>query len=288
MDGRQFDAVTRRIQSVASRRGLIRWSFLPAIAAALPTFGVGLQDDVAAKKKKIEMCLNGQTLTVAKKKKKQFAKQGATAGACPVSPPPAPPSPPPPPPCTGQLLCVGACCDQCCPPLTGQAQDVDVQCAGADDVCCSATSGGGFCFADEKCCPPTTQDPLGTCADTPDAVCCNSDQGGGWCPSGATCCFQNGCGVPGESTCCPPAVGGGACPVDFPVCCPAELGFSCCENLEDCCVEGETDCGEGRVCVIDNDFSGGCCVDETLAMRTRSTTSNRFRQNSGRNKKGSR
>lgn len=286
MDGRQFDAVTRRMQSVASRRGLIRWSLLPAIAAAFPTLRVGPRDDVAAKKKKIEMCLNGQTLTVAKKKKKQFAKQGATAGACPVSPPPAPPSPPPPT-CTGQLLCVGACCDQCCPPLTGQAQDVDVQCAGAEDVCCSATSGGGFCFADEKCCPPTTQDPLGTCADTPDAVCCNSDQGGGWCPSGATCCFENGCGIPGESACCPPAVGGGECPVDFPACCPEEVGFSCCENLEDCCVEGETDCGEGRVCVIDNDVRGGCCVDETLAMRTRSSTSSRFRQNTGRNKKGS-
>jgi hypothetical protein len=226
---------------------------------------------------------------VAKKKKKSFVKKGATIGACPAPPPvpPVPPSPPPPPAvCPGKTACAGLCCDQCCLPIPGSTDPED-RCAGPASVhtCCPASQGGGFCDVGEKCCPPTEQEPIGTCGDSLTAVCCDSDHGGGWCPSGATCCAGGGCEAAGVSECCPEEDGGGSCDVEFPACCPEDLGFSCCEVLGDCCIEGETDCGVDRTCVVDNELGGGCCVDDNPVLRTREKSPRRLGQNSVKSKK---
>ena len=91
MDTNQFDAMARRCAANAPRR-----TVLGLIAAT--ALGLASAEKSAAKKKKVTICLNGQTLSVKKSKRGAFFKQGATAGACAASPPasPLPPSPPPP------------------------------------------------------------------------------------------------------------------------------------------------------------------------------------------------
>ena len=197
MDGKEFDALVRRLRNFGTRRVLIQRGLGAATVSALSVLGIDQSDDVAAKKKKIEVCLGGETLTVAKKKKKSFVKKGATIGACPA-PPPAPPSPPPPPAiCPGQVDVSAACCDNAAA-TNGQPPDIDNQCASADDVCCSAANGGGFCDPGEKCCPPTEQEPIGPCADSPNAVCCDSDPVVAGAQLVETCCLDGGCTEPGN------------------------------------------------------------------------------------------
>jgi hypothetical protein len=96
--------------------------------------------------------------------------------------------------------CGGQCpfaAPQCCPPTT---QDPQGSCAAVDEVCCTSAEGGGVCPADmPTCCPPTTKFEEGFCA-VHDATCCPSEQGGFLCPAGLNCCATSD-DCPQHATC---------------------------------------------------------------------------------------
>lgn len=100
-------ALARRVSARLTRR-----AGLGLIAASLPLLASDVTD---AKKKKVTLCVNGQTVRNPKKKAKKLLKQGATKGACPGG-------------CaSGQKLCGGAC-------IPATACCVDNDCTG-DNVC---------------------------------------------------------------------------------------------------------------------------------------------------------
>lgn len=88
MDAKKFDALTRLLSTSDSRRRLVG-----AVAAFI---GLGVAPAVPKGKKKVTLCLEGQTIEASKKKKKKLLKSGATVGACSTSPPVVPPPPAPP------------------------------------------------------------------------------------------------------------------------------------------------------------------------------------------------
>ena len=110
MDAEHFDALLRALATDRSRRtvlGLLSGLGLTGLLGPAAEAGKHKK-----KKKKVTVCLNGQTLRVSKSVALVLVSQGATLGACPpVSPPvpPPPPGPPPPPPpiCTSQGDCGG-------------------------------------------------------------------------------------------------------------------------------------------------------------------------------------
>lgn len=80
MESSRFDAFTRLLGSVPSRRAL-----LPIAGSALAVLWGGLLTTAAKKKKKNKkatLCLDGQTIKATKKKKKKLLKRGATRGPC--------------------------------------------------------------------------------------------------------------------------------------------------------------------------------------------------------------
>jgi len=92
VDSEQFDQIVRSWTSGTPRRTLLGLLVGSALGLA--------RADSEAKKKKVTLCHQGQTITVSKKAKKAHLKHGDTLGECPPSPPPPlPPSPIPPPPC---------------------------------------------------------------------------------------------------------------------------------------------------------------------------------------------
>ncbi|MFT4040098.1 MAG: hypothetical protein QM692_18100 [Thermomicrobiales bacterium] len=121
-----------------------------ALAGLLGVAGAslaGAATTVAKKPKKAKLCLNGQTVSASKKKKKKLVKQGATPGACPDT-------------CTPQ--CDGVSCgdDGCggtcaCAPGTvcdsGVCQACTVSCTGTATDCGNslktALSTGGTIYA---------------------------------------------------------------------------------------------------------------------------------------------
>jgi hypothetical protein len=159
MDNQCFDRLARMIGITTSRRGI-----QALVLAGMTAFVVDRGQGAGAKnkKKKVELCLFGQTLTVGKKAKRRYLAQGATLGACAV-----PSSPPPPPPaapafCAAKNACVAdAPCNaagpqcNCFPradaghigePICGQSQDTAESCEGCPDgtIC---VLGGGMCAA---------------------------------------------------------------------------------------------------------------------------------------------
>ena len=123
----------------------------------------------------------------------------------------------------GNGLCCNANAPQCCPPTT---QNPNGSCTRAGRVCCTSEQGGGSCPPERpQCCPVTTQNPRGLCVGATE-VCCSSQEGGGWCP-------------PGLPTCCPPTA-----LLPRGTCCAA--GLTCCD------AEGQ--CDGGKIC------NAGCCV----------------------------
>jgi hypothetical protein len=110
MDATRFDGFARAVATRLARRtglGLIAGSSLPLL---------GLVTTTDAKKKKITLCFNGQTVKKPKKKAKKLLKKGATKGAC------------------GNGGCPGGqkACGSGCIPLTDCCVNTD--CTG-DDVC---------------------------------------------------------------------------------------------------------------------------------------------------------
>lgn len=77
MDATRFDGFARTVATRLTRRtglGLLA-------AASIPILNVA-EDTDAKKKKKITLCVNGQTVKKPKKKAKKLLKKGATKGAC--------------------------------------------------------------------------------------------------------------------------------------------------------------------------------------------------------------
>jgi hypothetical protein len=169
MDGDRFEGAIKRL----SHDGLRRRDAVKALAAAVLgiTFGgvaTGVSDAEPRKGKHKKRCVK-------------------PTSACPPDP-------------------TTCCSKQCCLGV-GQPEDGAQVCSSKKAVCCTPDQGGGFCDKGfTQCCPPTTQDPNGSCT-----------------PSGYTCCTSE--------------QGGGACPSEEPICCPPdpEHQFGSCCAGEGCC-----------------------------------------------------
>jgi hypothetical protein len=191
MESERFDELIRGAFAGATRRSVVRVGAGALAATALATLSHG-PSDVDAKKKK-------------KKKKKR----------CPSNRP---------------VKCGNGCCpgnfSKCCESASEPVNSFT--CNPPSFTCCTLEEGGGSCGPSApKCCPPTDQDPFGTCAED-GGVCCTSEQGGG------------------------------SCPEDLPTCCPLD----CCEDGATCCgPDGE--CPTGTVCDFDGE-EGACCVPEPI------------------------
>jgi hypothetical protein len=196
MESRQFDRFTRTWASDASRR-----SILGLLAGS--AFGLaGLAASEAGKKgkKKVTLCLNGQTITVKKSKKGSLLGQGATQGACAVSPPPPPrPSPPPPVNRCANGVKDGSESDIDCGGSCGRCEVLKA-CTSRDD-CITARCSGGVCTACQA---------GGGCGDDDFGACvCEA----GACASNATLFLDGGqCGdCPDRTIACVPFAPGIFC-----------------------------------------------------------------------------
>ena len=80
MDANHFDRIVRTWAEPGSRRPVL--GLLAGGIAGL----AGLTETAGKrkKKKKVTLCLNGQTITVPKKQQGSYLGQGATAGKCPT------------------------------------------------------------------------------------------------------------------------------------------------------------------------------------------------------------
>jgi hypothetical protein len=152
MNAPRFDGFARTIATRLSRRrslGLLA-------GASLPFAGLA-EAALAGKKKgkKVTLCLNGQTVTVSKKKSRKRLKQGATKGACQLCP-------------IGQERCRGTCIpsENCCVdsdcPTGGVCTDglclITIACGNGGACSVFVTSAfftgsevGGVAGADAKC-----------------------------------------------------------------------------------------------------------------------------------------
>lgn len=136
MDGKRFDAIAQSLASSRDRRNIVR--LLTGSALGGLVLAGGSNVDARRKKKKVTLCLNGQTLKVKKSKKNGLIDQGATPGECPSSPPP-----PSGPTCTDGVQngtetdvdCGGSSCPRC---ADGK------KCSTRND-CASALCVGGVC-----------------------------------------------------------------------------------------------------------------------------------------------
>ncbi len=147
MDNHRFDRLARMVGITTSRRGAHALA-LAGVAALVVDRGRG----VGARKRKVELCLAGQTLTVGKKAKRRYLAQGATIGAC-AAPPTSPPPPPPVAYCAGKNTCVAdAACSasgpQCYCYARGDAGHIgEAMCGQSVDTAptCDACPAGSIC-----------------------------------------------------------------------------------------------------------------------------------------------
>lgn len=89
MDGIQFDRLVRFVGQRIPRRGFTALA-IPGLIT-LSVLGNETRDTLGKKKKKkVVICLDGQTIKISKKAKKKYLRQGATQGACggPIDPGP--------------------------------------------------------------------------------------------------------------------------------------------------------------------------------------------------------
>ncbi|MFT4040214.1 MAG: hypothetical protein QM692_18690 [Thermomicrobiales bacterium] len=80
MDTSTFDTITRSLARIRSRRAALGVLAAGLAAVAGPTSQ--LEAKKKKKPKKVTLCLNGETITVAKKQRNGYIRQGATAGKC--------------------------------------------------------------------------------------------------------------------------------------------------------------------------------------------------------------
>ena len=195
MESERFDALVRGTYEGTTRRGVVGVGVGALAASALGLIGLRSEVD-AKKKKKKKRCKGDRPVKCGK-------------GCCPEA--------------------YSQCCDD-----AFQASN-SFTCNPPDFTCCPLDQGGGSCPSDEpQCCPATTQDPYGSCAEA-DATCCTSEEGGGSCPADTVCC--------------------------------SNLFLSCCPGAADCC-EIDDDCDVDAECI------DGCCealVARSAARSGRST-----------------
>lgn len=125
MDAGSFDRMTRSWRHAGPRRPVL--GLLASGVAGIVTMADGVAKK--KKKKKVTLCLNGNTIKVPKKKKGSYTRQGATAGACGAGP------------------CVRSCAGKAC---------------GTDDGC-GGTCG---CATGQVCATGTCQNCTVTCNGT--------------------------------------------------------------------------------------------------------------------------
>lgn len=281
MDSSQFDRVVRSWSEATPRRTIL--AVLAANALGLASAG----DSPAKGKKKVALCLNGQTLRVKKSKKGSFLKQGATLGACassppplgspPASPPPTSPPPPPGPNCRDgaknggetAIDCGGPDCPRC---ANGQTCQQGRDCRsgicrnGACSICTDSSQCGNdrnvcFCALEAGHCVsnvPLAQAPFRTNCDCAAGETCVSFDAGKRClpPCGdsVACIGSNNCDTSTDSNrqcgalgMCFESIEGG----------PARCGFAArcgCASNQEC----EAAFGPSAFCVTFSEDEGSC------------------------------
>ncbi|MCA9862001.1 MAG: DUF1554 domain-containing protein [Thermomicrobiales bacterium] len=152
MDSTQFDALAARLAARFNRR-----SGLGLLAgASLPLVGLAELAEAGKKKKKVTLCLNGQTVKKPKKTARKLLKKGAAKGACTAG-------------CSaGRKACDNRCIEntECCncepPNICDEGQcvvEVNPLTCGNDGFCSVFVSSdfytggeiGGLAGADAKC-----------------------------------------------------------------------------------------------------------------------------------------
>lgn len=237
MDSQGFDRIARRWASSTPRRTLL---------GALVAGAIGRADEQrsAAKgktKKKVTLCLNGQTLSVKKSKKGALLKQGATDGPCagspPASPPASPPPPGPPPPPPGPSCGDGI--------KNGGESSID--CGGPN---CPACGNGRNCDRNVDCFSGVCDFDISSCEICREHTDCTSDFNGSCrCALNSGNCFSNIAPTNFVDTC-------DACHPEL-VCVLFDAGFACmprCESSEICgtadlCRRDSASCGHGGFCM---------------------------------------
>ena len=238
MDSQGFDRITRRWASSTPRRTLL---------SALVAGAIGLASSPQAtakkqKKKKVTLCLNGQTVSVKKSQKGKLLKQGATPGACtaspPASPPPSPPASPPGPPPPPSATCSDGIKNN------GESS---IDCGGPN---CPACGNGRNCDRNVDCLSGNCNFDFNSCEVCREDNDCSSDFNGSClCSVNAGECFSNieprhfvnSCDECHPELACVLFIAGFAC---MPRCDSSEI---C--GTADLCRGGSTGCGHGGFCM---------------------------------------
>jgi hypothetical protein len=240
MDGASFDALSRRLSTLGSRRHV-----LGAILASSAAIGMRPAEPAGAKKKKkITLCHAGQTIKASKKKKKTHLKHGDTLGPCVTCP-------------DGQRPCRGACLSNliCCD---------DGDCAGGrtcqQGTCACPANKPHICPGNticQECCQTAhcfpalpfdgrvCQNGQCVCGDPGTRLC--TGEGAPWAGACGACCDDSECSegrsctvLTGESPSC-------RCPSDSEcsgVCIPFDCRDEC---LQPCTTAGASCCGNGAL-----------------------------------------
>lgn len=262
MEHLQFDHLARACGAAHTRR---------AVAALLGALVAGAHSGhvpVGArrkKKKKVTLCLNGETKVVPKKRQDDFLDQGATPGACPPGGNPCPAGTKR---CNGQCVAAGACCTaaDCDPCLREICVDGACTCPSG-----MARDGDGVCSIFRSC--------VGVGQTTSITAFCCSGRGASigsgqfFCiPGNATCASDSDC-LHGHSCvgnlCAPAYVAavGDQC---------AERAFKICSERSQCrtgrCEENLCkSCATNTDCRTVPDPLGTCFCEDTVCLR-RTTT----------------
>lgn len=201
MDIKHFDDVVRGIPEETSRRGVLGAGFGALAAMTLAAFGFSSGDRAEAKKKKrrLKVCLGGETIEIRRSRKEFYLSIGATPGRCnPNSPPPNSPPPnfpPPPPGCPACNECEECVESQCQPKSAGSScgdgkvcLDGVCSCPGENtacqELCCTECQ---ICDEADFLCVMEPGSDSNACAD---GACC----GGACCPTSCQCGLSGAAG----------------------------------------------------------------------------------------------
>lgn len=255
MDDERFDALTRTLAGVGTRRGAVRLIGAAAVAALAPALaagkagrkgngkGKGNKRDCPRGQKKC----NGSCVDLTS----DFFNCGSCGNVCSSA--------------AGTLCCGSACVDT----TSNKAHcgGCFVACEGADAGCftgiCTRCPVGQVRCEGTGTCADVQTDPknCGTCG----RECATNET----CESGRCACAGPHCVVsPGTTRCCPATAGvccdGGGCCPNGQVCCPGGRccpGGTACVADNKCCPEGAVLCADGVCCSPPTVCSGnGTCA----------------------------
>jgi hypothetical protein len=200
-----------------------------AALAGLLTLG-----STEAKRKKVTLCHNGQTLSVRRRAKKKHLRHGDTLGPCP--PVDCPPGQKP---CQGRCIAANQCCTAAdCPTNAGRV------CQDGQCVCVPDCNGGTTCDTGDGCGGTCTCSDAAFCNEGVCVACNPSCPAGQRCVHGTCTCdpFNNTCpnDVDGQCTC------GAFVATPFAAAC-VDRNSAC--DLDKPCDTNE-DCPIGSVCLL--------------------------------------